>query len=223
MNTHLFREIENIKRSILQISAIVEESVSKSVLALVNRDTNYADEVIKTDFRIDQMEVNLEEECLKVLALHQPVAADLRFIVSVLKINNDLERIGDLSVNIAKQSRRLAQRPPIVIPNDITLMARKVQQMLKDSLDALIRLDLKKAAQVRQDDQEVDALHKKTFGYVEEHVRKSPEQAGDFIHLVGISRYLERIADHATNIAEDVMYMVEGEISRHTGSDNKSK
>ncbi len=221
MNTHLFREIEIIKRSLLSISAIVEESVSKSVMALVNRNINYAVEVIENDVRIDQMEVNLEEECLKVLALHQPVAADLRYIVSVLKINNDLERMGDLSVNIAKQARRLAERPPITIPDDITLMTRKVQQMVKDSLDALIRLDMVIAAKVREDDQEVDLLHKKTFGYVENTISNNPEQAGDLIHLVGISRYLERIADHATNIAEDVMYMVDGEISRHTSGDAK--
>ncbi|MFH1850743.1 MAG: phosphate signaling complex protein PhoU [Candidatus Neomarinimicrobiota bacterium] len=163
------------------------------------------------------MEVNLEEECLKVLVLHQPVAADLRYIVSVLKINSDLERIGDLAVNIAKRARRLDKRPPLVIPDDITVMTRKAQQMLKNSLDALIRLDLNIAAKVCEDDQEVDQLHNKTFSYLEEHIKMNPEQAGDLIHLVGISRHLERIADHATNIAEDVMYMVRGEISRHSG------
>ncbi|MFQ5470877.1 MAG: phosphate signaling complex protein PhoU [Gammaproteobacteria bacterium] len=216
MNTHLFREIESIKRKILSISAIVEENVSKSVMALIERNTNYADEIIKSDEKVDQMEVALEEECLKVLALYQPVAIDLRFIVSVLKINNDLERIGDLAVNIAKQAHRMASLTPVTIPDGINLMVTNVQLMLKISLDALIKMDPELAVDVCERDQEVDDLHKKTFSYVEQQIKENPDQTSEMIHLVGISRYLERIADHATNIAEDVIYMVEGEISRHS-------
>lgn len=216
MNRHLFREIEAIKDDLLRISALVEENLFKSVKALTSRDVALAEGVVKSDQQIDRMEVELEEECLKVLALHQPVAADLRILISVLKINNDLERIGDLAVNVARQARILALRPPLAIPDDISVMARKVQTMLKRALDSLINLDTDKAQIVRDADSEVDRLHANTFGYVENNVRDNPERVGDLLYLVGISRYLERIADHATNIAEDVMYMVEGEISRHS-------
>ncbi|NQU26746.1 MAG: phosphate signaling complex protein PhoU [Candidatus Marinimicrobia bacterium] len=218
MNRHLFHEIELIKQSLLRISAMAEEAVKKSVFALTNHNLEYALEVIKNDELIDHEEVILEENCLKVLALHQPVAMDLRYIVSTLKINNDLERIGDLAVNIAKLAVRQIERSPAEIPAGITSMAKIVQDMLKSSLDAMVKMNTKKARKVCQADEEVDILHKDTFGYVEKKIRRNPEQTGDFLILIGISRYLERIADHATNIAEDVIYMVEGEISRHSNS-----
>lgn len=197
---------------------MAEEAVKKSVFALTKHNLEYALEVIKNDELIDHEEVVLEENCLKVLALHQPVAMDLRYIVSALKINNDLERIGDLAVNIAKQAVRQTERNAVEIPAGITTMAKIVQDMLKSSLDAMIKMNTKKSRKVCQADEEVDNLHKNTFGYVEKKIRQNPERTGDFLILIGISRYLERIADHATNIAEDVIYMVEGEISRHSTS-----
>ena len=162
------------------------------------------------------MEVDLEEECLKILALYQPVAADLRFIVSVLKINNDLERIADLAVNIAERTLGVSCEGRVPVPFDLGEMGRKVQTMLKKSLDALVNLEPQAAREVCHLDDEVDDIHKKNYRLVKEQIRKNPERIDSLIQYISVSRHLERIADLATNIAEDVLYMIEGEIVRHT-------
>jgi phosphate transport system protein len=216
MTQHMQRELEKLKKMILALSAVVEESVQQAGLSLEKMDIPLAEVVIDNDEQIDQMEVDLEEECLKILALYQPVAIDLRFIISVLKINNDLERIADLAVNIAERTLALAEEPRIPVPFDFTEMARKVQIMLKKSLDALVNMDTRLALQVCDLDDEVDALHKKTYVLVKEQIRKNPDALNALVHYLSVSRHLERIADLATNIAEDVVYMIEGEIVRHT-------
>lgn len=209
------REIEGIKKKILSVAALVEENLQKALKALETRDADLAKNVIQDDEKIDRMEIEVEEECLKILALHQPVAIDLRYVISVLKINNDLERIGDLSENIADSAIYLSKRDPVEIANAIYEMGSAVQNMLEMSLDALINMDLKLADEVCAADQKVDDLHESMYKYVENVIAKNPQSVDSQLHLLAVSRSLERIADHTTNIAEDVMYMVNGEISRH--------
>jgi len=216
MTQHIQRELEKLKKMILSLSAVVEETVQQAVQSLSIMDLAVADKVIGGDEQIDQMEVDLEEECLKILALHQPVAADLRFIVSVLKINNDLERIADLAVNIAERTRGLAEVGRIPHPFDFNEMGRKVQAMLEQALDALVHLDERAARQACTLDDEVDALHKQNYTLVKDQIRQHPERLDALVQYLSVSRHLERIADLATNIAEDVLYMIEGEIVRHT-------
>lgn len=215
MAQHLQREIEKLKKSILSVGTLVEESLRRSVRAFLERDPEMAQSIIDDDNVIDQAEVEVEEECLKILALHQPVAIDLRFIISVLKINNDLERIGDLAANIAERAKFLSTRPPIEVPDSIPKMAQLVQEMLKKSLDALVEMDTELATQVCEADDAVDDLHSGMYPIVQSRIEADAGNIAEWIQLLGISRYLERAADHTTNIAEDVVYMVEGEIHRH--------
>ena len=215
MTYRLQKEIENLKQQILTLVAEVEENVRLSVTSLIKYDTKLAEKVIKADLKIDQMEIELEEECLKILALHQPVANDLRFIIAVLKINNDLERISDLAVNIAERAKFLVTRKRINIPFDFSEMAQKTQDMLRKSIDALITLDTNTAFEVCKADDEVDALNREFYNIVKSVVRKNPEYIEDMTHYLGVSRHLERMADSATNIAEDIIYMIDGNIVRH--------
>ncbi|MEA2063093.1 MAG: phosphate signaling complex protein PhoU [Gemmatimonadota bacterium] len=215
MSLHLQKEVEKLKRKILSVSALVEESVYRAAIAVQEQDAALAEKVIEADFEIDQMEIEVEEDCLKILALHQPVAADLRFIVAVMKINNDLERIGDLAANIAERAVFTATQRKKDIPFDFTTMAAKAQLMLRKSLDALVNMDTAQAREVLPLDDEVDTINRQMFELVKKNVRKRKEDIELLLHLLMISRHLERIADHATNIAEDVIYMAEGEIVRH--------
>ncbi len=215
MTTHLQREINTIKRDLLTLGGIVEEHLWKAVEAFNERDEDLAREVVKKDREIDQLEVQMEEECLKILALHQPVAVDLRLIVAVLKINNDLERIGDLGVNIARRAKFLASHPRVEAPFNLAGMARMVQAMLHDSLDAVVNMDVALARRVCEADDEIDAVHRQTYGLVREEILAHPEQLDALTHILSTSHHLERIGDLTTNIAEDVIYMVEGIIVRH--------
>lgn len=220
---HLEREIENLKRKILSLGAEVEESVKHSVQSLVMRHTELAMQVIEADYKIDQEEVEIEEECLKILALHQPVANDLRLIVAILKINNDLERIADLSVNIAERAVYLTNEAKVDLPFDLGKMAGMVQSMLKRSLDAMVNRDERLGRQVCIDDDEVDAMNREMYVLVEKAIQKDPSGLNSYIQLLSASRYLERMADHATNIAEDVIYLVTGEIIRHGSKTSKEE
>jgi len=219
---HLERAIDELKRLILSLGADVEESVRLSVQSLTQRKSEQALKVIEADFKIDQSEVFIEEECLKILALYQPVANDLRLIISILKINNDLERIGDLSVNIAERAVYLSTEARVDLPFDLQDMAEKVRSMLKRSLDALVNRDEKLARKVCEDDDAVDDLNREMYVCVEQTIKKDPDNLNSYIQLLSASRYLERIADHTTNIAEDVIYLVTGEIIRH-GSDSSKE
>jgi phosphate transport system protein len=173
--------------------------------------------VVDGDAAVDQTEVDIEEDCLKLLALYQPVAKDLRFIITVLKVNNDLERIGDLAVNIAERALFLCSQPPVQAPFDLAEMRTEALAMLKKSLDALMRQDVALARQVRTSDDKVDDINREIYSKISAAIRANPDHVERLLSHLSVSRHLERIADHATNIAEDVLYLVEGEIVRHGG------
>ena len=224
MTSHLHREIESLKKKILALSAVVEQSVHRAVKALEERDSELAQRVIRDDDElIDRAEVDVEEECLKLLALYQPVATDLRFIIAVLKINNDLERVGDTAVNIAERADFLAGQAPLEIPTIILEMSERAQSMLRRSLDALVNMDASLAGEIFAEDDAVDDLNRQIYTDVQARIPEHPEELERLMHLLGVARHLERTADHATNIAEDVIYMVEGEIIRHKATDYKSQ
>ncbi len=215
MAKQLPRQIEGLKQKILFVGTLVEEAIAKAIVALNNRDRNQANAVIEADADIDRMEVEVEEECLKILALYQPVAADLRFVVAVLKINNDLERMGDLAKNIAKRVVFLADYEMYELPVDYRDMAARAKSMVKDSLDALVNADTALAQKVRESDDEVDIQRRTIERQIEEQIAQHPQRTEGLLRLSSVARHLERIADMATNVAEDVIYMVEGEIVRH--------
>ena len=222
MSQHQLREIEKLKQRILGLASAAEDAFLKAVRATHERDRELAQEVIDGDFAIDQMEIEVEEECLKLLALYQPVAIDLRFIVAVLKINSDLERVGDLAVNIAERAVYLASEEELDFPFDFPAMARATSTMLKRSLDALVDSDVEAAREVCAADDEVDRMNREVYTQIKDLLRRRPQAVDRLVHYLGIARHLERIADHATNIAEDILYMVEGEIARHTPEDYRS-
>jgi phosphate transport system protein len=218
MTIHLRREIEKLKRMILQLSAEVEEMVHKAIQALEDQNIPLAKSVIENDASIDQKEVEVEEECLKLLALHQPVAIDLRYVVAVLKINNDLERVADLAVNIAERAISLSNTPNIKIRIDFSDMVESVIKMVRKSLDSLISMNPVSAREVCAMDDNIDRRHEEKFDQIQQLIMQNPDQTPILTQYLSISRYLERIADQATNIAEDIVYMVEGEIARHDKS-----
>lgn len=223
MPVHLIREVERLKKQILHLGAMVEESLRKSVQAILDRNATLAAQVIAADVDIDRTEVDVEEECLKVLALHQPVATDLRFIVAILKIDNDLERIGDLAVNIAERAQLTASEARMEVPFELQRMSELAQTMVRRSLDALIQKDASIAYEVCAADEEVDNLNRQIYPRAAALFRSEPERIETIMHYFTAARQLERIADHATNIAEDVIYMIEGEIVRHQSSKYESR
>jgi phosphate transport system protein len=215
MTKHFVRELEKIKKKILSLGALVEERVYLTIKAIESRDPDLAKQIIRSDHEIDETEVEIEEECLKILALYQPVAIDLRFIVAVIKINNDLERIGDEAVNIAERIQSMAKYPNISFHFDYTEMAEIAASMLKQSLDALVNLDIDTAFRVITMDDQVDNIQSNAYSQIKQAMRVHPDEMTYMINLYLISRHLERVADHATNIAEEVIYLIEGEIVRH--------
>jgi len=215
MTIHLEKELSRLKKGILEIGAHVESNLFKSLEAVHKLNANMVKEIYESDNKIDQLEVELEEQCLKIMALYHPVASDLRFVVSVLKINSDLERIGDLAVNIARIAAYLAEEEPVKVPFKFDEMSSQVRGMLKKALDSLVNMDAKQAHQVCVDDDGVDAIHRKMYGKVYQGINDTPSHAKALIHYLSISRHLERVADMTTNIAEDVIYMIEGVIIRH--------
>jgi phosphate transport system protein len=215
MTKHFVRELEKLKKKILSLGALVEERVYLAIKAIESRDPDLAKRIIRSDYEIDETEVEIEEECLKVLALYQPVAIDLRFIVAVIKINSDLERIGDQAVNIAERIQSMAKYPNISFHFDYTEMAEIAAAMLKQSLDALVNLDIDTAFRVITMDDDVDNIQGNAYSQIKQAMREHPEEMTYLINLYLISRHLERVADHATNIAEEVIYLIEGEIVRH--------
>lgn len=215
MSKILEAEIRQLEKKMLGLSALVEENVHKAAKACQVRDAALAREVIAADSEVDRLEVALEEDCLKVLALHQPVAVDLRVIVAILKINNDLERIGDCAAKIARRAVVLAGRPGTELPFDIYEMAQRAWSMVHDSLDALVQMDTAKAQHVRATDAEVDEMHRRNWEKLKAAITEDPAGLDVYIAYRSLSGNLERISDHATNIAEDVIYMIEGAIVRH--------
>ncbi len=215
MSVHLDKELEALKKKILSLSALVEEIVHQAVHAFAQSNKELSQQVVANDDEIDLKEVEVEEECLKILALHQPVASQLRLVIATLKINNDLERVGDLAVNIAKRALYLIKRENTEGGLDFEPMSLKVRTMLKESLNSLVQEDTELAKKVIQSDVQVDQMHKETFKKVQKAIIKTPERTKELVNYLSVSRNLERIADYATNIAEDVLYMVDGSIVRH--------
>lgn len=216
MSVLLSREIVSLKKKILQMTALVEESVRKAIGAVKDKNAVLAEEVVLNDDQIDLMENELEEECLKILALHQPVAIDLRYVVVCLKINNDLERIGDLAVNIADRAKAISRDEDDFMPESITKMIDAAIAMLKKSLDAFIEMDSGLAREVSLMDDTLDELNRNMYLEIKKLIMEEPGRTGYLLHILGVSRQLERIGDYAVNISEDVIYMIDGKIVRHS-------
>jgi phosphate transport system protein len=215
MSKHLRRDLERIERGILEIGGMVEQNIATAIAALIGRRPELAKQVLDLDEEIDRREVELEEDCLKTLALHQPVATDLRFIIAVIKVNSTLERMGDLACNIARGALRLADLPEGEHPVDLAHMAGQVRGMVDQSLNALVRLDAETAREVLVYDDEVDAENSAVCDTMKRMLRENTKSVEYAVQTLLAARHLERIADHATNIAEDVVFLVEGDIIRH--------
>ena len=212
---HFQEELEHVKARLLEMGGLAEERVRDAVRALVARDYGLVEKVLTGDAAINQLHIEIDDRCFKLLALHQPMAVDLRFIVAALKINTDLERVGDLAVNIAEATRRYTQHPPVKELIDIPRMADIAQHMLRDALDAYVHRDPALAQQVLNADDDLDELKTLVFRELLAHMLKDPVTIEPSLDLILISRHLERIGDHATNIAEDVIFMVSARDVRH--------
>jgi len=215
MAKHLQNELEQLKKDLLNIAAMAESATEKALVALTERQAGLAQEVIDNDYLINDAEVRIEEGCLKIMALYQPVAADLRFVVTALKVNNDIERVGDLAVNIAERALYLAQREALAVNVDFPAMIDDVKFMLSRSLDALTNRDTALARRIIAMDDRVDDANYKIYKKIRRVMSREPVAIKRALHLLSSARHLERIADLATNICEDVVYMVEGEVIRH--------
>ena len=215
MSKHLHRDMDQLHRDVLSLSALVEDMIDKASRALRERRNDLADEVAEADNHVDQQEVAIEEECLKMLALHQPVAVDLRRVATVLKVNNDLERIADLAVNIADRARTVNDYPEFKIPEKLDRMVLQATQMVRGALDAFVNLDSLEARQVLKSDDIVDDYNIEIISDLQEVMQQENRLVIPALHCFSATRHIERIGDLATNIAEDVIYLVEGEIVRH--------
>ncbi len=215
MQTLISREIQRLESAILTQFGLVEERVQTAIRAAELRDPALAQQVIDGDDAIDLAEVEIEESCLKTLALYQPVAGDLRYVVMVLKINNDLERIGDLAVNVAKRVRHLAKRPEIEVPFDLQEITARACEQLKKSLDACVESNAEKAREVLRDDEQIDSLYKSGRRRITKAMKSHPNHISSLLDYLWILRSCERIGDHATNIAEDVLFLIRGALARH--------
>jgi phosphate transport system protein len=215
MSKHFERDLDDLQQGLLALASSVEEAISKATHALQDREPRLAQEVIDGDNVIDEEENQIEEECLKMLALHQPVAIDLRRIVSALKINTELERMGDLAEDIAERAAHLARLPEIAVSDKLQRMTDVTTTMVRQSLDAFVNLDARLARVVCRLDDEVDRYNEDIINDLIKTMQRAPDLVEPGLSMFSAVRHLERIADHATNIAEDVVYLVEGEIIRH--------
>jgi phosphate transport system protein len=223
MSKHLLRDLDNLQRDILALAGLVEGAIHNATRALRERNPKLAREVIGGDSQIDSEENHIDEECLKMLALHQPVAIDLRRIAAAMMINTDLERMGDLAEEIAERAIHLASQPPIPIPRKFQQMADITTMMVRQCLDAFVNLDTQLAQMVIRMDDEVDRYNMEIIDEVMQSMKSAPDLIEAGMSLFSATRHLERIADHATNIAEDVLYLVEGEFVRHRSAGNGDK
>jgi len=216
MPRHFHEELDALKQTLLAMGGLVEDQIRRVMRALIDRDGPQAQEVIERDRQVNAWDVEIDEKCVELLALHQPTAIDLRFITTTLKIVTDLERIGDQAVNIAQRALELNREPQLKPYVDLPRMAEKAQRMVKESLDAFVSRDTELARKVRGEDAEVDGLKEQIFRELLTFMMEDPKTIPRAIRLILISRFLERTADHATNIAEMVIYMVESKMVRHT-------
>ncbi|MFM7846396.1 MAG: phosphate signaling complex protein PhoU [Planctomycetota bacterium] len=213
---HLQHDLEKLQRQLLNMSGQVEEMIDQATRALAERREEWAEQVVAADAEVDQQEVHIEEECLKILALHQPVAVDLRRIATVLKANGDLERIADLAVSIAERAQAIADSPEFPIPEQLTPMVALATQMVRGSMDAFVNLDAAAARRILKLDEHVDQHNRDIIAELQLLMQQEPLLVSPALHCFSATRHIERIADHATNIAEDVIYLVEGDIIRHS-------
>jgi phosphate transport system protein len=208
-------ELTKLNKKLLKLSTLVEERVRTAAKVIESKDQNIIQSIIVSDYEVDEMEIDIEEDCLKILALHQPVASDLRFLIAVIKINNEMERIADIAVNIAKRVDNISKfNHPAAITYDFSKMSERVLSMLKKSIDALVNNDAKLARSIFLDDDIVDAYRNRCYEDIKERIKKDSEHPGYHINTYLLARHLERIADRAVNIAEEVIYYVEGTITR---------
>lgn len=205
-------EIKKLQEALLKMGNLVEEMLYKAIEALAKRDVKLADEVIKKDDEVDELNIKIEEKCINLIALQQPMARDLRFITAVLKIITDVERIGDHCVDIAKFGKQIMDKPLFKPLVDIPKMADLVRKMLRDALQAFVQRDPEKIKQIVQDDDEIDHLHKYLFNELVDFMERDAKLVKQAVYLLLMTRYLERIADHTTNICERIYYMETGEI-----------
>ncbi len=215
MERHFDEELNRLKEKLLRMASLVEESISRAMKALVDRNPDLAAEVIKHDEEVNMLEIEIDELCLKLLALMQPIAVDLRFITSAMKIGNDLERMGDQAVNIAERTLELLKQPQLKPLIDIPRMSTLAQKMVKDSLDAFVNKDAHLARDVCARDDQVDNINDQVFRELLTYMMEDASTITRAVDLILIGRHLERIADHATNIGEDVVYIVEGKTIKH--------
>jgi len=215
MSVHLIRDLDELHHDLLSMSAVVEELIQQAVGGLAAPSEEFARELARQDDDIDRWDVRIEESCLKILALHQPVASDLRRIAAVLKITGELERVADLGVHIAERACGMASLPEIAVLDKLKEMARISLDMLHRSIDSYVALDGDAARKVCAEDDIVDELNREIIRDLVHSMQRNPELVEAFMQLFSASRHVERVADHATNIAEDVVYLVEGEIIRH--------
>jgi phosphate transport system protein len=216
MQRHFHEELEALKQTLLAMGGLVEDQIRRAMRALLERDDLIAQDVIDRDRQVNTYDVEVDEQCVNLLALHQPAAGDLRFITTAMKIVTDLERIGDQAVNIAQRALELNREPQLKPYIDLPRMADKAQRMVKESLDAFVARDTALARQVCGEDAEVDALKEQIFRELLTFMMEDPRTVSRAIRVILISRFMERVADHATNIAEMVIYLVEGKMVRHT-------
>jgi phosphate transport system protein len=218
---HFQEELEQLKTRLLEMGGLAEDRVRSAVESLVERNIPLVDRVLGGDVPINQLHIEVDSRCFKLLALHQPMAVDLRSIVSAVKINTDLERVGDLAINIAEAVRRYMRHPPVKELIDIPRMADIAQSMLRDALDAYVRRDIVLAQNVLSQDDELDALKTQVFRELLTYMLQDPTTIEPSLDLILISRHLERIGDHATNVAEDVIFMVSArDVRHHAGEAN---
>ena len=217
---HFQEELEHLKTRLLEMGGLAEDRVRAAVESLVSRDSSLVDQVLSGDGPINQLHIEIDGRCFTMLALHQPMAVDLRAIVAAVKINTDLERVGDLAVNIAEAAVRYLKHPPVKELIDIPRMATIAQTMLRDALDAYVRRDPEMARAVLNEDDTLDALKTQVFRELLTYMLSDPYKIEPALDLILISRHLERIGDHATNVAEDVIFMVTARDVRHHGTDS---
>jgi phosphate transport system protein len=222
MERHRDHDLDRIRQSLLRMGGLVERMISEAMRALVERDSARAEAVVRTDDEVDQLQKDIDGLCARMLALQQPTAIDLRFLVSTMKIATDLERMGDSAVNVAQAIEVLNQEPPLKPYIDLPRLADLTQGMVRDSLDSFVRRDARAALEVCRRDDEVDALYKQLFRELLTYMMEDPRNTARALHLLLIARNYERIADHATNIGEDVIFYVEGRDIRHMSPDEKA-
>jgi len=215
LERHFDEELQDLRKNIMKMASLVDEAIVNSVKALKERDEESAARVIEKDEAIDMLEIEVDRQCLELIAKRQPIAVDLRFITSIMKINSDLERIGDLAIHIAHRTKSISKLKPLKPLIDIPKMAEKTRGMLKDAMNALVDKNAELARAICERDSEIDGLYVQNFREILTYMMEDRENIKAGIHLILCSKQIERMADHVTNIAEDIVYLVEGKTIKH--------